>query len=515
MNAPVILDAAGVPITRARRDSMKVGAYGDTKHNGASMGRELRRFFPGNGSANSDISPEIDVITARSRDLLRNDPSAIAPVMSAANAIVGPGLTFQPAPNWRALGKDQEWADEWSDEVHSILEPWFSSSECDASGYGNFDRLTHQVLTAVMMNGGAMVLPVWLPDKGLSEWGTALHVVEIDRLRNPQDCMDTLTMSGGVETDEYGRPLAYHIMTNHPGDLGTIGAVPQWERVPAWTEWSVRPRAMHVYDKGRAGQNRGLSMLAPVIPHLHMLGRADQAELESALANALIAFFTKFDLPPEMLRELFQDPDLLNEFRTGRNLSFAHGGQPSSAKVIPLAPNESVEAHRSDRPNPNWAPFSEGILRRVYGAFEQAFEIGSKNLGSLNYSARARPAWRPGGPGRRIARGSSTACASPPTGSRSRRRSTAAGSATAPLRNSTATSLPGRTATGTDRARATSTPSRRPRAARCASPACAPPSATSAPTRVSIGVMCSASRRPSAPSAPSTASRTPRRRRAA
>lgn len=385
MSAPVILDASGVPITGERRAAMRVGAYGDTAHKGASWGRELGKWFPGNGSADSDNNAELDTLTARSRDLLRNDAAAIAPIISATNAIVGPGLTFQPAPNWRLLGKSEEWAADWSDEVHAVMAPWFGSTECDASGYGDFDRMTHLVLTSVMMNGGVMALPIWQPDRGMSDWATAMYLVEIDRLRNPNNGMDTLGLSGGVEHDRYGRPSAYHLMTEHPGDAGKPGYMPAWERIPATTDWG-RPRAIHVFDRNRVGQSRGLSMLAPVIPNLHMLGRADQAELESALANAMIAFFAQMNLPPEAIMEMFDGPEDLFKFRDGRKLRFAGASQKSAAQIVPLAPGEEVKAHVSNRPNMNWAPFSEGLLRRVYGAMGQAYEIGSKNLGSLNYS---------------------------------------------------------------------------------------------------------------------------------
>lgn len=401
MTAPVILDASGVPISQSQRGGMSVGAYGDTKHKGASMGRELRRWYPGNGSADADILPDLDILTARARDLMRNDPAAIAPVMSAQHAIVGTGLTFQPAPNWRALGRDQAWADKFADTTHAVVSPWFGTNECDASRYGNFDRLTHQVIVAMMMNGGIIGLPVWDPESGLGDWGTAMHMIEIDRLRNPNNLMDTTALAGGIETNDWGRPLAYHLMTRHPGDAGQIGYEETWERIPATTDWVVRPRVIHVYDKQRTGQRRGISMLAPIMPQLHMLGRSDQAELESQLANAMIAFFAQMQLPPEAIMELFDgDVDGLMDLRTERSLEFGgrrREGQPSSAKVIPLLPGEEVKAHVSERPNANWGPFSESILRRAYSALGQSYEIGSKNLGTLNYSgarSAALETWR-------------------------------------------------------------------------------------------------------------------------
>ena len=387
MTSTIILDASGQPITAGRRAAMKIAAYGDTKHKGASMGRELRRFFPGLGSADSDINPELDITSARARDLMRNDPAAIAPMMSAQHAIVGTGLSFQPAPNWRALGKTKEWADWWADEVHAVMDPWFSSSECDASRYGNFDRLTHQVLIAVMMNGGIIALPVWDPDSGLSDWGTALHMVEIDRLRNPNNGMDTVSMSGGIEVNDWGQPQAYNLMTRHPGDAGRIGYVETWERIPAYQDWKVRPRVIHVYDKNRTGQSRGMSLLAPLIPQFHMLGRGDQYELEAGMANAMMAIFSKIDLPPEAIADLFDgDIDDMMDHREKRSMRIGSGIQPSGAKVFNLLPNETLESIKTERPNVNWGVFAEQILRRCYGALGQSFEIGSKNLGSLNYS---------------------------------------------------------------------------------------------------------------------------------
>ena len=388
MSPPILVDAHGAPLVRsAPARGVKTSAYGDSAFDAASFGRELHRFYGHQGSADAVINPENDQIRYRARALDRNESGVVAPLLSAANAIVGPALTFTPAPDHVALGKSPEWADEWAEKVQSILTPWFESTDCDASRIDSFGKLTHLVLSSTMLNGGVIALPQWLPEDGFTHWGTAMQLVEIDRLCNPDNGMDTDVLRGGVEINERGAPQAYHLMTQHPGDMGLLGHVQSWERVPAWTDWKVRPRCLHIFDRTRIGQNRGVSILAPVIPDFHTLGRYRQAELQAALSSALIALFTQMkDMPWDQVMELFEGPKEMLEFRN-RQIDLMRRGQPSGGMVIPLAPGEEIKSHIPNRPNPNFEPFNKGILRQAYGAMGMAYEIGSKDLGGLNYSA--------------------------------------------------------------------------------------------------------------------------------
>lgn len=375
MTAPVILDMHGQPISRR--------AYGDTAWNAASRGRELRKWLPSRGSADTDNNPELVDIRSRARDLDRNESSVTGALLSAQSAIVGSGLTFTPDPDYVALGRDQGWADEWSEHTESVLSPWFETADCDATRHDNFGGLTNLTLGSVMLSGSAIAIAKWLDDPSITDFSTAIQLIEPDRLCNPNFGPDTPTLSNGVHLDEHGRHLGYWIMTMHPGDAGRIGWEQRWEYIPAKTPWG-RQQVIYVYDRKRIGQNHGVSILAPVVADFHTLSRYKQAELQAALANAIVAIFSQTEIPWEELREMFDGPEEFFKFREANQGKMSLG---DLARVIPLAPNEKIESFKSERPNVNFEPFSKSILRQAYNAMGMAYEIGSKDLGGLNYSS--------------------------------------------------------------------------------------------------------------------------------
>ena len=122
--------------------------------------------------------------------------------------IVGSGLRLAARPDYVALGKPKEWADEWARQVESLWRTWAESTLCDAANTSTFAGLTIQAFRSSLLNGEALALPLWLPQR---EFATTLQLVEPDRLSNPNGEQDSKTLRGGIEIDKYGAPIAYWI----------------------------------------------------------------------------------------------------------------------------------------------------------------------------------------------------------------------------------------------------------------------------------------------------------------
>ena len=84
---------------------------------------------------------------------------------------------------------------------------WAEGFECDAALSLNFAGLTVQVFRSGFINGEALALPLWLPERG-GDFATTIQLVEPDRLSNPAGRPDDKTLRGGIEIDAYGAPLA-------------------------------------------------------------------------------------------------------------------------------------------------------------------------------------------------------------------------------------------------------------------------------------------------------------------
>ena len=383
MNAPMILDSTGVPIRRNAH-------FGDTAWNAASGGREMADWNPSPGSADADYLAEREEITFRARDLERNEAQVGSGMNVTVENVVGTGLTCIPSPDWVALGKSKAWAEEWSRIVRSKWNAYANSTDCDVTGVDNFAGLTQQVLYSVLLNGEAVSIPLYLPDQGTTHWGTTHQIVESDRLSNPDGSMDTKHMRGGVEIDDRGRPLAYHISNEHPGEVGMIGWDRQWERIPATTAWG-RKRVLHIFQRRRWGQSRGVSLLATIMPEFRTLNKMKQAELQSAFAQSLVSIISHTNAPYEQVVEMFNSPRDL--FRARRQ----HVPKLGSGATIVAAPGEKIEAFSPSRSAINFDQFIKTCLRQAFAGMNLPYELGARDFGGMNYSsARAMliEAWR-------------------------------------------------------------------------------------------------------------------------
>lgn len=368
-------------------------------HDGASrISQQLATWQPFAGSADTDTLLDIPLLTSRSRDLSRNNGIASGALQTITDNVVGTGLRMQAAPDFRLLGKDQAWAQEWARHVESLWRTWAESTECDAARQLTFAGLTTLAFRSGLLNGEGLALPIWQPEAG-SPFATRLFVIEPDRLCNPQYAFDTRYRRGGIEIDDYGRALAYHIRSTHPGDIFAGYATPgQWERIPATTTWG-RKRVIFMGEKERPGQTRSKPIFSAVMQQFKMLDRYASAELDAAVVNAMIAAFVETPMEMDGLMEVFGGTDGaagVKSYMDAKALP-QNRARLKSGAIVPLYPGEKLAAFNPARPSSGFAPFMESVLRHIATGVNLPYELLLKDFSKTNYSsARAAllEAWR-------------------------------------------------------------------------------------------------------------------------
>ena len=367
-------------------------------HAGAAVDdKALLSWNPVKGSADSDLLPDLDTLVARSRDLVRNHGVAQGSIQTHLDNIVGTGLRLSCLPDYRALGKDKEWAEEWSTRVESLWQAWANSSKIDAAGSLNFWMMTRLVLRSVLLNGEALGLALWLPGQGRT--ATRIQLIEPDRLSNPTGRLDNERLRSGVEIDERGTVLAYWIRKTHPGDwYGTFArmAGDEWERVPAFTPWGRR-RVIHVFDRERVGQSRGKPILSAVLAQFRMLDRYQSAELQAAIVNAMIAAFIETPMEQTAIAELFGADPSSEQFKGWQQQRREYVAPLRGGAIIPVYPGDKVQSFTPGRPANAFDSFVTGVFRHIAVGLNLPYELLLKDFSKTNYSsARAAllEAWR-------------------------------------------------------------------------------------------------------------------------
>lgn len=380
----------------ARTDAMRTMAMSlSGAYSGASLTRPaLSGWMPRAGDASADSIRDLHALRSRSRDLVRNAPLAGGAINTTVTNVVGTGLSLQVIPDREFLGLDEDEAEDWAESTEREYKLWAESNNCDVTRTQNIYGLQSLAFRSALESGDSFAV---LPniERPQQVYKLAIQLVEADRVSNPAFAGDTSQIVAGVEQDEWGAPIAYHISNHHPGALVNRSLF-KWQRLTAFGTNTGRRNVLHLFDRKRIGQVRGVPMLAPVIEPLKQLQRYTDAELQAAVISGMFSVFIKMD--SEAFHELF-DGDAQSTYlqnSMGWDGSLNAGTLDGAGKAINLLPGESVESASPGRPNALFDPFVQAIVRQIGVSLEIPFEVLIKHFTSSYSAARAAllDAWR-------------------------------------------------------------------------------------------------------------------------
>ena len=353
-------------------------------YTGARMDRaQLSRWLPHTGSATADVSRDLPMLRARSRDQLRNAPVALGAVKTKVSHTIGTGLTYTPALDAEFLGLDDEQAEEWGDDVKRRFGVWAGSPDCDLARQLDFYGLQGLAYLTMLESGDAAVITPRITRSGKTR--LALQLLEADRVCNVNRTANTATQIDGVEINEdTGESIALSVAKFHPGDNLHFNASAQdWTRVLMRGAQTGRRNALLIFKPLRPGQVRGIPLIAPILEPLKQLGRWSEAELNAAVISGINATFIKMD--PDAFDSLYDEDAKGAIVDKASNWS----GEVESGKVINLLPGEDLSSPAPGRPNPAFDPFWMAMVRQIGMALELPYEVLVMHFQSSYSAARA------------------------------------------------------------------------------------------------------------------------------
>ena len=373
---PTVLDrlvgyfSPGAAVARLRDRTMLTSLSGGFK-GGKTDRRATRNWRPGGNSADADLLPELDDLRARSRDLARNLPVATGAIATNKTHVVGDGLVLSAQCDRKVLGISPEQAKAFNARAEWEFELW--SQTADFTRVQHFAELQALLLGGVLESGDIFALRRYRLDAG-DIYGTKIQVIEGDRVCNPYRISDTDKIVAGIEHLASGVPVAVHVADRHPGDLRSKAI--NWRRVPMRYN-DGRRIVIHLFDRQRPDQTRGIPYLAPVVEALKSLGDYTDAEVRAAVVSAMFTVFVK------------NAPDADTGPLATTETNAASGKDEielGSGAVIDLAEGESIETANPGRPNPQFDAFVTAFLRQIGVALELPFELLIKHF-TASYSA--------------------------------------------------------------------------------------------------------------------------------
>lgn len=366
-------------------------------YEGAKTGRRTSSWIAPNSSANAELYGALERLRARSRDLVRNNPHARRAIAAlVANAIgtgIEVGVPARPGKVWKA----------WS-------------AECDFFGELGFGGIQALTARAVFESGEGLIVRAKAAGASRSEVPLRLKVLEadyIDATRHGPQPNGNFAVTG-IELDRQGRKVAYWLYPQHPGDSAIFNPRLNSVRVPA-------EDVIHVFEKERPGQLRGVPRLSSTILKLRDLDEYQDALLVKKKIEACFAAFVTSDEDSRTVgttvsteettdgtagRRLESlSPGVIEYLKPGEDVSFS---QPSTAAgeseythdqllAIAMGAGLTYEQLTGDLSNANfssmragrqefkalieqfrWLTFIPMVCERVWGWFEESAYFAGK-----------------------------------------------------------------------------------------------------------------------------------------
>lgn len=362
-----------------RNQLSKSGGYSGAKATRTS----LKEWKQSMSDADGATLPDLPALRHRSRDLVRNNAIAAGCINPMVTNVVGSGLQFRSHIDAKFLGMTAEEGDEWEVNTEREFRLWAESAYSDITGDQDFYGLQALAFRSYLESGDVFAL---LPsiERNNFPYSLSVQLIEADRVSNAKNVPDDETLAGGIERDDTGRPIRYHIQRKHPG-ARQFGQKQIWDIRAAFGA-NGRRRVVHLKDKRRIGQSRGVPTLAPIIETLKQIGEYTQAELDAALVSALFAVFIKSEdgagIAP--LVPGSNDQETETDVKLGSGI------------IANLAKGESIETANPGRPNSEFGRFTEAMFRQIGMALEIPYEVLIKHFASSYSASRGavNEAWR-------------------------------------------------------------------------------------------------------------------------
>lgn len=388
--------AAVSPVRAVRRAAARTAlefvnsGYGNY---GANLTKKsMRGWMYHGGSPKEDIEDNLDVLRQRSRDAYMGIPTASAALKTMRTNVVAGGLMPSPQIDADYLRLTNEQAEALQAQILREFALWADTPVCDADRVDNFYKLQQLAFLSYLMNGDAFALLPMKEQPG-QPYSLRVRVIEADRVCSP-DSYDRLvpcevkghrvhSIVQGVETDADGMVIAYWICNQHPlSSLSNQAGALEWTRVEAYGS-SGRPNVLHVMNRERAGQRRGVPILATVLEALKQLGRYTEAEITAAVISAMFTVFIQSAtvqngkpigeaLPPEQLIDA-QDQGTI---------------ELGNGAIVALNPGETVEFAKPEHPNSGYDAFFNAMVKEIGAALEIPPEVLEKQFTQNFSSAR-------------------------------------------------------------------------------------------------------------------------------
>lgn len=353
----------------AQRQIQKLAESRSRMYAGAAMNRLNSDWNALNTSADSEIITSLRPLRARSRELVRDNEYAKAAVRLIKNNVIGTGIGMQA----QVKSSGGKLMARYNDKIEEEFEEWCDKDTCDPAGKLCFPDMERLIIGSLVENGEVLVQKIRQPF-GSGRIPYALNLIESDRLVDQWSVVraeNGNTIRMGVEQNRWGRPVAYWLYPNHPGDYQFSSFVESaLIRLPA-------EDVIHLYIPERIGQTRGVPWFHATLKRLRNMQGYEEAEIVAARASASIVGIIESSEGVV--------PDTEEFTNSGNKEQSTLSMEPGTFQQ--LAPGEKFTGFNPSRPNSGMDPFMRFMLRAFATGIGVSYASVSSDYSQSNYSS--------------------------------------------------------------------------------------------------------------------------------
>lgn len=382
-----------VPIESIDTPVVSERAFGGGLEGAERTSRETFTWNPSIISPDQQINQSKDMADARGRESIQNDGYAMGAVNTHRDNIVGSEYRINCKPDWRTLGFDEAWAEEFQISQESEFNLFADSPECyfDASGLNTLTGLIRLAVGGFLMTGEVLGTAEWLRAAN-RPFSTAIQMVAPIRLSNPDGLPDDRFLSKGVVKDVFGAPTDYWFRTTYPTEWFDPRFT-EWKKIPARKPWGRR-QVIHIVEQLQPGQTRGVADMVSVLKQMRMTRKFQDVVLQNAVVNASYAAAIESELPREAIMGAMGvgSPgfsDMLGTYMAALT-AYSAGStniQVDGVKMPHLFPGSKLSLKPMGTPGGVGGEFEESLLRHTAAALGLSYEQFSRDYSKTNYSS--------------------------------------------------------------------------------------------------------------------------------
>jgi len=330
----------------------------------ARSGRLFSDFISSSNSADSELRYTLEVMRNRSRELVRDNEYAKRYMNLLKTNIVGEqGFQLQ----LKARNNDGSLDAAGNTIIENAWKRWGRLGSPTADGRLSWIDCQRFVIESMARDGEVFVKKL----RGRKyQDGFGLQFLEAELIDEKKN--ETLPGGNeirmGIEIDRAHRPVAYHILTAHPGDKYYHQSQSQKHvRVPA-------DEILHIYMPTRTYQTRGEPFMVSAMSALKHMHAYREAEVIAARIAA-----SKMGILTSPGGEEYIGDD------THENYMPIIDVEPGSFHQLPSG--YSMEMFDPKHPTTGFGEFESAMLRGVASGLNVSYAALSNDLSSVNYSS--------------------------------------------------------------------------------------------------------------------------------